>query len=126
MALHLNRFNTRVLSVAKRQLIRSRGFQPTELDRSSPPPHRVAKRHLNLTKQVPLIPNDIVLRQNSPELVFKLDLPVMLLLSADVLNNISRHGLADCENRIAILPGKILQIGKCGVNPARRSTFDYV
>lgn len=111
-------------AVAKRQLIRSRGFQPTDKIKTTNAVHRVAKRHLNLTKQVPLIPRQFMLDQNGPEFVLESRSPVMFFLPANVANHRRNCRFANGKNTITILPSEPLQLGKRRVYPTRGSSFD--
>jgi hypothetical protein len=125
-------FNPRTLNdvtptlhrVAKRHLIVSRGFQPTDKIARTFPIHRVAKRHLNLTEQIPLIPRQLMSVQEKSQFAFKRVFGMMNILLTDVPNHGWHPRQTHGKNGESILPAKLPQARNRIVNPAGRSALD--
>jgi hypothetical protein len=72
---------------------------------------------------IPFVEFNRVAFQEFPKLVLKRNLPMMLLLSGDVIPHRLNLRKADGENAVAILPREIMQIGTFGFQPERRTAL---
>ena len=75
---------------------------------------------------IPLVKFNGVAFQEFPKLILKRNLPVMFLLSGDVISHRLNLRKSDGENAVAILPREIIQVGAFGFQPERRAAFDFL